>query len=124
GLQAKGWTPTFEDRGAGIRVASTTNHYIELAAFLATCLPFALHFSIFSQRPGRRKYAVLATILLLGGIAATISRTGMLALAVVIVVLVPVWTWRIRYNVLIAGAALFAVAGAGNPGLIRTLFHL
>jgi O-antigen ligase len=124
GLQAKGWTPTFEARGAGVRVASTTTHYIELAAFLATCLPFAIHFAIFSQRSLRRKMAILATLLLLGGIAATISRTGMLALTVVVVVLVPVWTWRMRYNVL--GVALLAVGamGAASPGLIRTLFHL
>jgi O-antigen ligase len=124
GLQAKGWTPTFEERGAGIRVASTTTHYIELAAFLATCLPFAIHFALFSQRRGRRTFAVLATMLLLGGIAATISRTGMLSLAIVVVVLFPVWTWRMRYNVIIAGVLLVGIVAAGSPSLVRTLFHL
>jgi O-antigen ligase len=124
GLQAKGWTPAFEERGAGVRVASTTTHYIELAAFLATCLPFALHFAMFSQRPGRRKLAILATLLLLGGIAATISRTGILALVVAVVALIPVWTWRMRYNLLAAGLVVLAAAGAVNPGLVRTLFHL
>lgn len=124
GLQAKGWTPTFEERGDGIRVASTTTHYIELAAFLATCLPFAVHFALYSQRPGRRKLAVFASLLILGGVAATISRTGMLALAVAVVVLVPVWTGRQRFNVLIVVLGGLAVAAAGKPGLIRTLLHL
>jgi O-antigen ligase len=124
GLQAKGWTPTFEERGDGVRVASTTTHYIELAAFLATCLPFAIHFALFSKRPQRRRLAILAALLMLGGVAATISRTGMLGLGIVVVVLVPVWTWRQRYNVLAVAAAGLAAAGAANPGLIRTLFHL
>jgi hypothetical protein len=124
GLEAKGWTPNFEARGAGVRVASTTNHYIELAAFLATCLPFAIHFALFSQRPLRRKLAVLATLLLLGGIAATISRTGILALTVAIVALIPVWTWRMRYNLIVSATIALAGAGAASPGLLNTLFHL
>jgi hypothetical protein len=124
GLQAKGWTPTFEERGAGVRVASTTTHYIELAAFLATCLPFAIHFALFSRRPQRRRLAIIAALLMLGGVAATISRTGMLGLGVLVAVLVPVWTWRQRYNVLMIALAGLGAAAAGNPGLIRTLFHL
>jgi polysaccharide biosynthesis protein PslJ len=124
GLQAKGWTPTFEERGTDVRVASTTTHYIELAAFLATCLPFAIHFALFSKRPQRRRLAIISALIMLGGVAATISRTGMLGIGVLVLVLVPVWTWRQRYNVLIVALAGLAVAGAGNPGLIRTLFHL
>ncbi len=124
GLQAKGWTPTLEARGGGVRVASTTNHYIELAAFLATALPFAVHFAMFSQRPRRRQLALLATALIGGCIAATISRTGMLALGIMAMVLFPVWSWRMRYNVLTATVGLLAVLGAGSPGLVRTLFHL
>jgi O-antigen ligase len=124
GLQAKGWTPTFEERGDGVRVASTTTHYIELAAFLATCLPFAIHFALFSQRPQRRRLAIICSLVILGGVAATISRTGMLGIAIAVIVLVPAWTWRQRYNVLTIALGGVAVAAAGNPGLIRTLFHL
>ena len=124
GLEAKGWTPTFEQRGDGVRVASTTTHYIELATFLATCLPFAIHFAMFSQRRGRRHLAVLATMLILGGIAATISRTGMLALAVAITVLFWAWNWRMRYKAVVVGLVLLAAALATSPGLVRTLFHL
>jgi hypothetical protein len=124
GLEAKGWTPIFEERGSGVRVASTTTHYIELAAFLATCLPFAIHFALFSRRRARRHLAILATALILGGVAATISRTGMLSLAIVLVVLFTAWTWRVRFNALVVGLCLLAAAAAASPGLVRTLFHL
>lgn len=124
GLQAKGWTPGFEQRGTGVRVASTTNHYIELAAFLSLALPFAIHFSLFSHRPRRRRLAMVATVLIVGGIATTISRTGMLAFGLMFVVLFPVWTWRMRFNTGIFGLGLLAVLGAASPGLVQTLLHL
>ena len=124
GLQAKGWTPGFEVRGNGIRVASTTNHYIELAALLALVLPFAIHFACYSQRPRRRRWALLASVLIAAGISTTISRTGVLAVVLMFVVLFPVWGWRTRYNVLALTASLFAGLGGASPGMVRTLLHL
>jgi polysaccharide biosynthesis protein PslJ len=124
GLQAKGWAPDFQLRGGGIRVASTTTHYIELAAYLALVMPFAIHFACFSARPQRRRAAVIATFLLAGGVASTISRTGMLAIALMVVVLFPVWTWRMRYNIGAFTAILFGGLAGASPGLIRTLLHL
>ena len=124
GLEAKGWTPTYEERGAGIRVASTTTHYIELAAFLATCLPFALHFAIFGRRPGRRLMAGVASAVMLGGVAATISRTGVLAVAIVCATLCLVWTWRTRFNLAVIGAGLMAMVAVTSPGMWRTMTTL
>jgi O-antigen ligase len=124
GLEPKGWTIGFEVRGAGIRVASTTTHYIELAAFLALVLPFAVHFACYSQRRWRRRLALASVALIAGGIAATISRTGVLAVALMFLVLVPVWSWRMRYNIAVISAAFGAVAAAANPGLVMTLLQL
>jgi O-antigen ligase len=124
GLEAKGWVPNFEQRGGGVRVASTTNHYIELAAFLAITLPFAIHFARFSDRPRRRRLALLAAVLIAAGISTTISRTGILAIGLMFVVLFPVWTWRMRYNVGALVFILLGALGAASPGLIRTLLHL
>jgi O-antigen ligase len=124
GLEAKGWTPTYEARGDGIRVASTTTHYIELAAFLVTCLPFAVHFALFGDRRGGRMLATVSSVLILGGVLTTISRTGMLALGVVIATLFLAWTWRMRYNLLAVGAILAAMLAAVSPGLFRTLTRL
>ncbi|HEY3007298.1 MAG TPA: O-antigen ligase family protein [Micromonosporaceae bacterium] len=124
GLQPKGWTIGFEVRGGGIRVASTTTHYIELAAYLALCLPFAIHFACFSRRRWRRRIALVCTTLIAGGIATTISRTGMLAVGLVVIVLFPVWNWRMRYNIGAVGFGLFAALAAAKPGLANTLLRL
>jgi polysaccharide biosynthesis protein PslJ len=124
GLEPKGWTIGFEVRGAGIRVASTTTHYIELAAFLALALPFAIHFACYSRRRWRRRLALASAAVIAGGIAATISRTGMLAVGLMLLVLLPAWSWRQRYNIAVTAAGFGAVAAAASPGLVRTLLQL
>jgi polysaccharide biosynthesis protein PslJ len=124
GLQEKGYVIGFESRGGGIRVASTTTHYIELAAFLATVFPFAVHFTLHSHRSARRQIALVCTAVIAGGLAATISRTGVFALLLAFVVLLPVWTWRQRYNIGITTAILGAAAAVASPGLINTLLEL
>jgi len=124
GLEAKGWAPGFEVRGAGIRVAGTMTHYIEMAAALAMTLPFAIHFACFGRRPRYRRLALMAAALIAAGIATTISRTGMLAIALMFVVMIPVWTWRMRYNILTMSAGLGAVLTVMNPGLVSTLLGL
>ncbi len=122
GLQAKGWVPVVEDRGAAVRVASTTNHYIEMAAYLALVLPFAIHYAIFSRRY-RTRY-LLATIIIAAGIASTVSRTGMIAVGLMVVSLAPLWTWRMRYNIGLLCAFLMTAATGASPKLINTLLHL
>ena len=124
GLQAKGWTPEFENRGSGVRVASTTTHYIELAAYLSLILPFAIHFAIYNLRPAHRRWAILGAVLIAAGIATTISRTGIVACAIMVLMLFPVWTWRMRYNILFIVAVLAGAATAASPKLINTLIHL
>jgi hypothetical protein len=124
GLQAKGWVPVLEDRGAGVRVASTTSHYIEMASYLALILPFAIHFAIFSRRPGSKLLAVCASITIAAGIASTISRTGIVAVAIMACALIPLWTWRMRYNIAVLSTILLAGATVAGGGLVHTLLHL
>jgi hypothetical protein len=124
GLQAKGWTPGFELRGDGFRVAATTTHYIELAALLALVLPFAIHFACFAHRPEHRRLGLVAAVSIAVGITTTISRTGILAMVLMFLVLIPVWRWRMRYNILLMSFAVFAALAVVKPGLARTLLHL
>jgi O-antigen ligase len=124
GLQAKGWVPVLEDRGGAVRVASTTSHYIEMAAYLALILPFAIHFAIFSRRPQRRWMAILAAVIIAAGIASTVSRTGIISLVIMMIALIPLWTWRMRYNIAVLVTILLAGGAAASPGLIHTLLHL
>ncbi|HET6533326.1 MAG TPA: O-antigen ligase family protein [Actinoplanes sp.] len=124
GLEEKGYVIGFENRGGGIRVASTTTHYIELAAFLATVFPFGLHFACYSRRSLRRQISLVCTAVIAGGLAATISRTGIIALVLAFLVLLPVWTWRQRYNIGVTTAVLGAAAAVASPSLLRTLLEL
>lgn len=123
GLQEKGWVPTFETRGAGIRVASTAFHYIEFSTAMAVALPFAIHLARFSTGARRRVFVVLA-VLIAAAIPATISRTGLVALAIVILAMLPVWGWRFRYNMLGLAVCLIAAFMVIKPGLVGTIKNL
>jgi O-antigen ligase len=124
GLQIKTPALGFMARGDTFRVASTTAHYIELAAFLSLALPFAIHQSLYGRTRGQRRAAIFWSLIIAGGNAATISRTGIIGIALVLICLVPIWSWRTRYNVLIVAIGLFAAIGATGPGLVRTLLRL
>jgi O-antigen ligase len=124
GLQVKNPEVGFEVRGSGIRVASTTTHYIELAAFLAMVLPFAIHFALFAGTPQRRRTSAIFCFLIAAGVAVTLSRTGIIALGIVMVVLFPVWGWRTRFNIGIMAVGLLSALGAVSSGLVRTIFGL
>jgi hypothetical protein len=124
GLEQKYTALGFESRGDGIRVASTTTHYIELSTVMATILPFAIHLALFAKsRKSKFRWGV-AAVLVAAAIPATISRTGMLALGIVMLVLVPVWSWRRRYNMLAIILAFVAAFVVVEPGLVATLTNL
>jgi polysaccharide biosynthesis protein PslJ len=124
GLQEKGWIPDVQDRGAGIRVASTTAHYIEMAAYLALVLPFAIHFAVFARPVKNRWVWITCAVVIAAGISSTISRTGIVAIAIMFIALVPLWTWRMRYNIGVVIGAVVTAGVAAQPRLINTLFHL
>jgi O-antigen ligase len=124
GLSAKFDALGFEARGDGFRVASTTTHYIELAAYLAMALPFAIHLARFGHHRKRRRLALICSLIIAAGIGASISRTGLLAMALMLIVLVPIWGWRTRYNVLVIAVGLVGALGAASPGMFKTLSNL
>jgi hypothetical protein len=124
GLSSKGLDSEFEIRGAGIRVASTTSHYIELAASLSVILPFAIHYALYGHNKRARQLGLASTVIIAAGILTTISRTGILAIGLMLLALVPVWTWRNRYNALGVGIGLLGVLTVVKPSLTKTLFTL
>ena len=124
GLESKKEILGFEERGSGIRVASTATHYIELATVLATILPFAVHQAIFADTPRRRRLAILMSVILAAGVLTTISRSGVLAVAVVAVALVPTWTWRLRYNAMVIAVMLASALAVARPALVKTFLSL
>ena len=124
GLQAKYEGLGFMVRGSSYRVAGTTAHYIELATALSLVLPFAIHVALFGPGRWRRQVGLLCALVIAAGVGTTISRTGILAVAVMFIVLIPVWNWRMRFNVAVMGVGLLAVLTLASPGLVRTLFSL
>jgi polysaccharide biosynthesis protein PslJ len=88
---------------------------------MALALPFGIHYSLYGQSAKeRRRYWVL-TAAIAASIPLSISRTGIICVAIALVILAQLWSWRLRYN-LFAVAAIFGVMAAGlKPGLIGTL---
>jgi polysaccharide biosynthesis protein PslJ len=123
GLAEKGAAPELQARGAGLRVASNTTHYIELSAVLATALPFAIHLIRF-EAGRRRRWFLLAAALIGAAIPATISRTGIVAVLIAFLVLMPLWTWRMRYNALLSCIAIFGTLAAAKPAFAATLIEM
>ncbi|MEV4543754.1 O-antigen ligase family protein [Micromonospora echinaurantiaca] len=127
GLGFHGEAADFAARGDGglFRVASTTAHYIEFSTVMALAVPFAIHFARFAPSRGGRITSAVLALLITSVIPLTVSRTGVLALAVTIaVVFVLAWSWRTRYHILVFGVATVAGLMLVKPGLLGTLGSL
>ncbi|MFV2012114.1 MULTISPECIES: O-antigen ligase family protein [unclassified Micromonospora] len=124
GLQMKGWVVGLEIRGGGVRVPSTTFHYIEFSLLMAMSLPFAIHFARFSATSRQRQMFALLALLIAAAIPATMSRTGFVALAIVLLVLMPIWAWRMRYNMMALALVMFAGMAVVKPSLVTTITNM
>jgi O-antigen ligase len=113
-----------QERGGGVRVAATTTHYLELCGTLALAWPIAVHFATYSATRRLRRWYMAATMLITLGIFETISRSGIIAVAIGTLVLMPLWAWRKRYNTILFGVVLFGALAAVSPSMGRTLFNL
>jgi polysaccharide biosynthesis protein PslJ len=123
GLQNLG-IPGYQERGGGLRVASTTTHYLELSAALSIALPIALHFALYSaQRRERRRYAFAAMMIVVGNLV-TISRTGIISAVIAMLILMPLWQWRRRYNVLALGLMAIGGISAVQPSTVRMFYDI
>jgi polysaccharide biosynthesis protein PslJ len=123
GLELKGGLAGFSDRGdAGqFRIAGTTTHYIEFSAVVAMMVPFAIHVARFGKTKTQRRLAMLCGFLLAIANPMSISRTGIVALAIALLIMVPIWPWRMRYNFMYLGVAAVAAIMVIKPGVLGTL---
>ena len=111
-------------RGGLPRVAGTAAHFIELGVVSAMVLPVALHF-LFQARTGRQRLvAGLVVGLHLGGIAFSLSRSAVLALAVGLLVLLLGWSWRRRIHVALVAALVFSAAVVLSGRWLETMLEL
>ena len=105
------------------RVRGFAVHPIEYGVHLAMLLPVALHLAMTQTTLTRLRW--LAVALLAGGIPLSISRSGILAMAVAMAVVAVGFTWRQRANAAvlgIVGTLAFMVVTPGLVGTIRSLF--
>jgi len=110
---------------AGIpRVAGTAGHYIEFGVVLALVLPIALHYARYAETPSQKRARWVCVSIIGIAIPFSVSRAGIVAIAVSLVIASGGWHWRARLN--IAAGILLGVASLRlvNPRLIETLTEL
>jgi polysaccharide biosynthesis protein PslJ len=118
--------PFAEIRGEFNRAPGTSAHPIEASVLLAMALPIALTFFFLAEgRTQRRRWGLLCIII---GVALpmTVSRTGVLSIAVAMLVLLPTWPKQWRRYAMIAfpvGVVALRFAVPGLVGTIRGLFQ-
>jgi O-antigen ligase len=102
------------------RVEGTAAHPIEFSVVLAMILPFAFHFALYGG-PRRRLARWLGVAIISAGIILSISRSGILAMAVVGLALAWGWPWRWRLQALAATVASGLLVYLAVPGMVGTL---
>ncbi len=110
-------------RGGFRRVAATTGHPIEFAVVLGTVLPIALHYALVDIRTRGWRWCV-PLVLVAAAIPTTLSRTGILAVAVALVMLVPTWPGSLRWKAGLMGGLSLVMLQVAVPGLLGTLLGL
>jgi hypothetical protein len=107
------------------RIQGTATHPIEFSVTLSMVLPIATHFALFANSRRQRVKWWLMTGTILVAIMFSLSRSGILGLAIGMGALILVWNNRLRIEALavaVIGAAAFKAILPGLLGTIRSLF--
>jgi hypothetical protein len=105
------------------RIAAASSHAIEFSVVCAALVPLALHFVLHTDR-GRWRFT-LALVALLAAIPMSISRSGVLTLAVGLTVYAVDLSNRGRLNAIVLsliGLGVFRALVPGLLGTVRSLF--
>jgi len=107
------------------RAEGTALHSIEFSVVLAMVLPLAIHLALHAADATMRRRYTLAGALIAVGIPLSITRSGVVAVAVALLVVSMAWTWRQRvigFLTTVAGTVLMYIAVPGLIGTLRSLF--
>lgn len=114
-----------QERAGFLRPAGTTGHPIEFGVLCVMVLPLALHFAFQASARAVRAWPWWACCLLLGtGLMFSVSRSAVLALAVVGGVLFATWSARRRLTALAVAGGFLVLMKFLVPGLIGTVIGL
>lgn len=106
------------------RIDGAAAHPIEYAVALAALAPIALHMSLHASSRGRRRMAALALVGILVVNPMTVSRSGLLTLAVGLGFYITELGTRARLNALVLSVLGVAMFRSAVPGLLGTLTGL
>jgi O-antigen ligase len=118
-------TVVINDTRSGFsRIDGAAAHPIEYAVVIACLAPLALHLALHAPTRRRRRRCGVALTLMLVVSPMSVSRSGILALAVGIAIYVVHLSGRARLNALVIGVIGIGVFRAMVPGLLGTLKSL
>jgi hypothetical protein len=110
-------------RSGFARITAGASHAIEYSVVTAALVPLALHFCLHADA-GRRLRFWLALVALLVVIPMSVSRSGVLTLAVGLTVYAVALSPRARINAMVLGVIGLGLFRAMVPGLLGTMVSL
>ncbi|NLD77711.1 MAG: O-antigen ligase domain-containing protein [Acidimicrobiales bacterium] len=108
-----------DTRSSFTRVNATMAHAIEFSVVLAMILPLAIHYALFAKS-NRDRWWMLAA-LIAAAIPMSLSRSGVVGVAVVALMLIPSWPARLRSHAYWLGAGYLVIMRLLFPGLLGTI---
>lgn len=108
------------ERAGFVRIVSTTTSPLELSVVLGILIPLGLYLGFTSNGLAQKLWFATTAVSAMA-IPMTVSRTGILAIAVAGGVLMLGWSWRRRVRVALAGLIGLVAMKFIAPGLIGTL---
>ncbi len=106
------------------RAHGTARHPIEFGTSLALAFPFSLHFAAYGRTRMARLAGLVASVVIVSGLATSLSRSALVSLLVILVVVVPSWTPRRRLNAALTGVAIIAVMFMWQPHRLNSAIEL
>ena len=120
GFTYNGGDDAYQARGNLVRVSGSTFHAIEFAVTSAMLLPLSIWRSMFDPR-GARWLHWVQTLLFGAAVIMTVSRSGVLGVAVALAVSLPFMPRLVRRWAIVIAPILMVIAFAIIPGFVGTI---
>jgi O-antigen ligase len=110
------------DRGGAIRAVATSDHPIEFSVLAAVAIPLTFHLARYAEKPISRQMAAIACLLSFAALPASVSRSGVVAIAAIFVIYALALKVRLLANVLIIGMAGLLAYKIVLPSAVNALW--
>ena len=113
-----------DERGGFFRVKGASAHPIEFGVIVSSLIPVGLHFSRYAAQPLARQISGIITAIMVIAIPMSVSRSGIVTLALALGIYAVVMTPRQRLTTLVVGIAGLILFRATIPGLLGTVLSI